>query len=230
MESMGLFRPFKWYRYFKRKSLLRKFKSIGRSFQFDPLSDILSPEYMEIGDNVFIGDSAYISAEIKIGNNVMFGPRAVILGGDHYFGVKGKSVRFLHPQRRENSYPIHVEDEVWFGANVVILKGVTVGMGAVIGAGSIITKSIPPYTIAVGNPCDPKKTIFDDEILLSHLMLLNYSKEFSQKIVARRRVELNQLGIKKLPTVDKSDRYWERCCDQEFTSEASTTDERDYPP
>lgn len=141
----------------------------------------------------------------------MFGPRPVIIGGDHYFGVRGRSVRTLRPLGRENSRPIHIESEAWFGAAVIILAGVTVGLGAVVGAGSVVTKSIPPFVIAVGNPCRPIKRIFSDSNLVEHLCLLGSDRESALSLAARRRHELETAGyaVDELPIVDQTGSYWE---------------------
>ncbi|MGB5105228.1 MAG: acyltransferase [Candidatus Zixiibacteriota bacterium] len=144
MRLSSLVNPMSYYTYFRKRTLLSRFRGVGANFLFDPLSTILTPEQIEIGDNVFIGERAHISAEVSIGNNVMFGPRPMLIGGDHYFAVRGKSVRFMHPQGRENIEPIVIEDEAWFGAGVIILGNVTAGMGCVVGAGSLVSKSIPP--------------------------------------------------------------------------------------
>lgn len=61
--------------------------------------------------------------------------------------------------------PIHIEDGVWLGSNTVVLSGVTIGRGAVIGAGSVVVKDIPPYAIAVGNPAKVVKYRFSDEAI-----------------------------------------------------------------
>jgi acetyltransferase-like isoleucine patch superfamily enzyme len=84
---------------------------------------------------------------IKIGNNVLIGPYSQLYSVDH--GHKGKK-----PNHRQRSIysKIIIEDEVWIGANSIILKGVKIGKGAVIGAGSIVTKNVSPYTIYAGNP------------------------------------------------------------------------------
>lgn len=157
---------------------------------------------MTIGNNVFIGEKAHISAHINIGNNVMFGPRPIIVGGNHLFAIKNKSVRFLQPANRENVKLITIEDEVWLGAGIIILGGVTIGMGAVIGAGSVVTKSIPPYTVAVGNPCKVKKRIFTDEVLEEHLKNLNYSKETIKNVISKRNAETS---LKDYETIDNSE-------------------------
>lgn len=209
MRASSFFNPFSYYLYLRKRSLLRRLRRVGANFVFDPLSTILTPEYIEIGDNVFIGELAHISAEVSIGNNVMFGPRPMIIGGDHYFAVRGRSVRALHPQNRENIEPILLEDEAWFGAGVIILGNVTAGMGCVVGAGSVVSKSIPPYTVAVGNPCRPVKRIFSDEILCEHVTRLTGDESLANQIVARRQRDLRARNWSDLPVVDKTDIYWE---------------------
>ncbi|MBP1617335.1 MAG: hypothetical protein H6Q14_1162 [Bacteroidetes bacterium] len=61
--------------------------------------------------------------------------------------------------------PIHVEDHAWIGHNALILSGVTIGKGAIVGAGSVVSKDIPPYCIAAGNPIRIIKKRFSDEII-----------------------------------------------------------------
>lgn len=194
----------------KKFNLLKKFKKIGNNFIFDfEGSTIIEPEYIEIGNNVFIGEKAHIAAQVTIGNNVMFGAKPMLLGGNHYFGIKGRSVRFLHPKNRENVEPIKIEDEVWCGAGVIILGNVTLGMGCVIGAGSVVTKSIPPYTIAVGNPCKPIKKIFDNDTLIEHLKLIGKTYNEAEYIKNIRTIELSNYKLSDIPTIDRTKEYWE---------------------
>ena len=209
MRLSSFFSPLSYYCYLRKRSLLRRFRRVGNNFLFDPLSTILTPEHIEIGDNVFIGERAHISAELKIGDNVMFGPRPMLIGGDHYFAVRGKSVRFLHPQSRENVEPIVIEEEAWFGAGVIILGNVIAGMGCVVGAGSLVSRSIPPFTVAVGNPCRPVKRIFTDDVLFEHVRGMTGDDARANEIVARRSRELRSLGLSDLPSIDKTDIYWE---------------------
>ena len=80
---------------------------------------------------------------ISIGEHVKIGPNVVIRDSDNHLIIrKGNTI----------SAPIHIDDEVWIGLNCIILKGVTIGKGAIIGAGSIVTSNIPPYSLAVGSP------------------------------------------------------------------------------
>jgi acetyltransferase-like isoleucine patch superfamily enzyme len=91
-----------------------------------------------------LGDRTEIHCgrNVKIGNHVAISWDCVIMESD-YHAAGGSEVV---PR------PIVIEDEAWIGCRVIILKGVTVGRGAIVGAGSVVTKDVPPYTLAAGNP------------------------------------------------------------------------------
>lgn len=200
--------PANYLRYWRKLRLFRQFKSLGGNVQLDPANSFFSARYISLGNNVFIGEGAHFAGDITVGNNVMFGPRPMVMAGNHLFAVEGESVRFLHPLGRENSRPILVEDEVWCGCSVVILNGVTVGMGSVIGAGSVLSRDIPPYVVATGNYCRPVKLIFDDATLLRHLVKLGYPAPFSEALVSRRSEELSRHWPElKLKTMDRTAAY-----------------------
>lgn len=103
-----------------------------------------------IGKNSgFSGVSIGCFDSIRIGNNVKVGSNSLITDGDwHYEDPRSSEPR-----------PVIIEDNVWIGFNCIILKGVTIGANSVIGAGSVVTKSIPPNCIAAGNPAKIIKTI-----------------------------------------------------------------------
>lgn len=81
------------------------------------------------------------------------GPKVSIYTAGHETSIlsRRKFVEFGHPVR--------IEDDCWIGGNVIILPGVTIGQGSTIGAGSVVTKDIPPFSVAVGSPCKVRKTI-----------------------------------------------------------------------
>jgi len=176
---------------------------------FPENSSLLTPETIRLGDDVFIGEGAHFSGDISVGNRVLFGPRVMALAGNHLFAVSGESVRFLHPRGEENSEPIAVEDEVWCGAGVILLGGARLGMGCVVGAGSIVTNGIPPYVVAVGNPCRPVRLIFDDDGLADHLTRMGYGQDNALEIVRRRTHELAALKPGKLKAIDRTAAYRE---------------------
>lgn len=111
-----------------------------------------------IGDNVGMSSTRmWIHDSLTIGNNVNIGACVLIIDTDCHemdYRVRNHS---LPPSGMDGQYvksaPITIEDDVWIGAHSIILKGVTIGARSVIGAGSVVTKSIPADCIAAGNPC-----------------------------------------------------------------------------
>lgn len=104
---------------------------------------------ISLGDNSGIGVNALISSCVTIGNDVMMGPDCIILTANHCMERNGIPMRC---QGHEEFRPVVIGNDVWIGARVIILPGVHVGDGAVIGAGSVVTKDVEPYSIVGGNP------------------------------------------------------------------------------
>jgi acetyltransferase-like isoleucine patch superfamily enzyme len=180
--------------------------SIGENFSCDPSTRVLLPKFFKAGNHVFIGEQSYISAQINIADNVMFGPRVMILGGNHNFAVLGKWPRFLKQDPNRTIEPILIEEDVWIGACSTLIGPLIVGKGAVIGANSLVTKAIAPYTINVGSPALPIKLIFSDADLHNHLTILGYDENVSKQVIINRK---DLIKGKDLPVVNKTDEYWE---------------------
>jgi acetyltransferase-like isoleucine patch superfamily enzyme len=105
---------------------------------------------LEIGANfAMTGGTICATKRIIIKNNVTVGANTTIADTD--FHPLHPEVRRLHPQEAQTA-PILIEDSVFIGTNCLILKGVTIGQGSVVGAGSVVTKDVPPNVIAAGNP------------------------------------------------------------------------------
>lgn len=104
----------------------------------------------EIGDNSNIGAYGYMGAAggIRIGKNVMMGPRVSLLAEQHVIDRVDIPMRDQGTTRQG----IVIEDDVWLGANCCVLDGVTVGRGAVVAAGAVVTKDVPPFAIVGGVP------------------------------------------------------------------------------
>lgn len=104
---------------------------------------------LRIGDNSGVGVHALIAPHVTIGDDVMMGPDCMLFTSNH--GMKLAGV----PMWRQSSskpVPIVIGNDVWIGARVIILPGVHVGDGAVIGAGSVVTKDVPSCAVVAGNP------------------------------------------------------------------------------
>ena len=132
--------------------------------------------FISVGNHTYIGGGTFISrSSIEIGNNV------TIAWGGTFYDHDSHSLDYL--KRRKdiddelddirhgrhfiankdwsdvNSKPIKICDDVWIGMNVIILKGVTVGEGAIVGAGSVVTRDVPAWTVVAGNPAKVVKTL-----------------------------------------------------------------------
>lgn len=107
------------------------------------------PGKIEIGHGAYLNRYTLLDAHagISIGRDVMIGPHCYLTDGRHGI-APGASVK----SQRMTATPIVVEDEAWLGAHVTVLAGVRIGRGAVIGAGSVVTKDIPAGAIAYGTP------------------------------------------------------------------------------
>lgn len=106
--------------------------------------------HISIGDNSGIGINAYIpNPGVEIGNDVMMGPEVMIFTRNHNMSKNGVP---MYQQGYEEINTVVVGDDVWIGARVIILGGVKIGKGAVIGAGSVVTKNVPEYAVVGGNP------------------------------------------------------------------------------
>jgi len=106
---------------------------------------------LKIGNHVDLGTGTFISAnnDIQIGNHVIMAPYVFITDHDHGFGDIHKN---LHQQPLTENGQTIIGDNVFLGTKCSILKNVTIGQHSVVGANSVVTKDIPPYSVVVGNP------------------------------------------------------------------------------
>ena len=147
----------------------RAMKSCGRGVYLRPMSsDFKGLENLSIGDGTSIpkGSTFYCTkAPLTIGKKVIFGPKPTIITGDHRIDIQGKYIIDITDNEKlpENDLPVTIEDGCWIGANVTILKGVTIGHDSVVAAGSVVTKSCEPYSIIGGVPAKLIRRRFTDE-------------------------------------------------------------------
>ena len=118
----------------------------------------LTPDFRcDYGVNLTLGEDFYSNynlvildcAPVTFGDRVMVGPNCAFYTAIHPMDAARRATGM------ERAEPITVGSDVWFGGNVVVLPGVTIGDGAVIGAGSVVTRDVPAGMFAAGNPCRP---------------------------------------------------------------------------
>ena len=132
--------------------------------ELDASTTVLPPLYIDYGKPVTIGKGCFIQqcctffgrGGITIGNEVFIGPKVNLITINHD----------VNPENRNVTYgrPIVIEDKVWIGINSTILPGVKIGYGAIVGAGSVVTKDVPAMTIVAGNPARIIKRIFPNSV------------------------------------------------------------------
>lgn len=104
---------------------------------------------IDIGDNSGLGVNSDINGRVIIGKNVLMAPDVVIYTKNHAYREKKRTIM---AQGYAPSEPVIIGDDVWICRRVMIMPGVTVGNGAVIAAGAVVAKDVPPYAVVGGNP------------------------------------------------------------------------------
>ena len=140
----------------EQKELIRSlFGKTGKNFC------ITAPFWCDYGCNIEVGENFYTNhncvildgAKVIFGDNVFIAPNCIFSTAGHPLDTQQRN------QGLEYAYPITVGDNVWFGASVTVLPGVTIGSNTVIGAGSIVKRDIPSGVVAAGNPCQVLRKI-----------------------------------------------------------------------
>lgn len=162
---------YKAYAYYMNKKVQKRWG--GVEIQYPYL--IYGMNNLHLSSSVNIGKGSTIMctrAPVIIKSHFVSGPNLTIITGDH-MPLLGRFLDSVSNEDKERldlkheyDQEVIIEEDVWAGVNVTILKGVTVGRGSIIAAGSIVTKSIPPYSICAGIPAKViKKRMTKDEIV-----------------------------------------------------------------
>lgn len=159
-----------------KKSMLGKHGSnihIGRNVKGN-LENVFLKDNVSLGEeNLFLSSNA----KVYIGNNVMFGPRVTVITGDHRMDVVGRPMIEVTDKIPENDQDVVFMGDNWIGANVTILKGVTIGQGSVIAAGAVVTKNVTDYSIWGGVPAKKIHDRFEPDKLKKHIYLIEKGKK-----------------------------------------------------
>lgn len=186
MKTNNLFRnlyffPSKISRFFQRyivtPIICYSFGKCGKDVKISTKCKFSGIENIYAGNHIVIGTEAMIMttrAKVIMGDYVFFAPKVSVVTGDHRFDLVGKYMLNVSDadKRIEDDQDVIFEGDNWIGTGVIILKGVTVGRGSIVAAGSVVTKSIPPYAIVAGVPARIIKKRFTEEQVKIHESVL----------------------------------------------------------
>lgn len=144
------------------------------------IGTILSaPNRLTLGNHIYIGKNCTIECDGQIGSNVVVANQVGLIGRwDHNYREVGVSIRDASWIGEEGylgegkGLKLIVEDDVWIGYGSILLTGVRVGRGAIIGAGSVVIKDVPPYSIIVGVPARVVGMRFNQDEIARHEEIL----------------------------------------------------------
>jgi maltose O-acetyltransferase len=125
------------------------FKSMGRNVTIERGAYFGWGNELSIGDDSGLGVNCLCVGPITIGRDVMMGPDVIVLTVNH---ETSDVTRPMRGQGSRPNRPVVIEDDVWIGTRAIILPGVTVHRGAIVGAGAVVTKDVPPFAVVGGNP------------------------------------------------------------------------------
>ncbi len=143
----------------------------GRGIHCQWTTLFLAPhKHVIMGNQVGIGGHCLIQADLEIGNKVMIASSIAFLNRDeHNYDILGKAMWDSGKAQRSK---IILEDDVWIGHGAILLAPLRVGRGAIVAAGSVVVKDVPPYAIVAGNPAKTLKMRFSPEQIEAHDRIL----------------------------------------------------------
>ena len=161
------------------------FLTVGKGCHISKGSRLWAPNKLSIADNVYIGKDVTIECDAEIFSYVLIANRVALIGRlDHDFRTVGVPVRFSswNGSTETPTEKIIIKEDVWLGYGVIVLAGVRIVWGAIVAAGSVVTRDVPNYSIVAGTPAKVIGTRFDEETIREHeQMIENGVFRFSEK-------------------------------------------------
>lgn len=159
-------------KFYRRRQSIRQNVEFGDKFVFGQNTVVWAPRRLTIGHNVSFGSDVRIEVDGEIGDHVLIANGSAIVGReDHDRSEVGTSIResrWVGNFPEALSHPTRIGSDVWIGYGAIVLSGVTIGDSSIVGAGSVVTRSLPANVIAVGNPAKVIGARFDDEAFVKH--------------------------------------------------------------
>ena len=158
-----------------RRRLIMAYRRWRRDLRYvHPTAYVSKNSYVapdvRMGPHSFVNTRCYVEYNTDIGKYTLLGPSVSVVGGDHITDRAGTPMVFAGRPEQPHT---NIGDDAWIGQSSVIMAGVTIGRGAIVGAGTVVTKDVPPYEIHVGVPNRKLKDRFstDEEIAAHDAML-----------------------------------------------------------
>lgn len=153
--------------------------SFGKNSTFGRGTVLWAPNKMIIGNNVYIGKYCTIEADIEMGDNIIIANNVGLIGKyDHDYSAVGLNIKDA-PWIGDEDYTfkgkgqkIEINNDVWIGFGSIIFTGICINRGAIIAAGSVVTRDVPAYAIVAGNPARIKGYRLNDQQITEHEKLL----------------------------------------------------------
>jgi acetyltransferase-like isoleucine patch superfamily enzyme len=161
----------------------KSFMTVGKNLHICKGGELWAPDFINIGDDVYIGKSVIIETNTRIGNYVLIANSVNIIGrSDHNHKEIGIPIRFsswignleANSNIRENY--IDIEDDVWVGAGAILLSPIKIGRGSIIASGSVVVKNVEPYSIVGGNPAKKIGVRFNEKEIVEHEYKINHGQ------------------------------------------------------
>lgn len=160
----------------RRQHAVRGGVTIGQRFHLGPRSVIWAPTALDIGHDVYVGKNVTIEVDGTIGDGVLIANNVGIIGRrDHDPFAVGTTIRrspWIGELDNGPSGRVVIGADVWLGFGAIVLSGVSIGPTSVVGAGALVTKSVPPNSVVVGAPARVVGSRFRPEELREHWRLL----------------------------------------------------------
>ena len=164
----------KLFQILNRRLVVRSGVRLGDNIHIGPGSILWAPQSLVVEDDVYIGKYCTIQVNGRIGRYSMIANNVGIVGRlDHDYRVVGKPIRFA-PWIGDESSPeaenstVDIGEDVWVGYGAILLSGIAIGRGAIVAAGSVVTKDIEPYSIVAGVPARKVSMRFDQAQIQEH--------------------------------------------------------------
>lgn len=141
---------FKKLQHWALDTSLEEISNKGENIVIGPNFKVTHPNLVFLGSNIYIGPNAFLSTVggLSVGSGTVIGPNLVIYTANHNY----KEAKSLPYDEIVISKKVEIEDNVWIGGNVILIPGIKIGEGAVVGAGSVVTRDVEPMSVVGGNP------------------------------------------------------------------------------